>query len=84
MNESECTTFTPARIQYRLKLAGVTQAQIARELGVSAMIVSDVVNHHKISDRIMRTIARKIGADHRDVFAWYYRSDRARRSKRAA
>jgi|GEM_PF-1492817 len=83
MNECQHNNYTPAKIQCRLKEAGITQAQIARELGVSPMVVSDIVNYRKISDRVMRAVARKIGADHRDAFAWYYRSDRIRRSKRA-
>jgi lambda repressor-like predicted transcriptional regulator len=84
MNECDSQNYTPAKIQYQLKLAGITQAKIAHELGVSPMVVSDIINYRKISDRVMRAVARKIGADHRDVFAWYYRSDRQRRSKRAA
>ena len=81
---NECTTdYTPKKIQDRLKAVGITQVKIAKELGVSPMVVSDVINYHKTSDRVMRAVARKIGADHHDVFAWYYRSDRPRRSRRA-
>lgn len=73
---ADCTGFTPAKIQYLLKeRAGVTQAQIADQLGVSTMSVSKIVNFQKtksVSDRIMRHIARLIDEDHRVVFAGYY------------
>ena len=77
-----CSTqndFTPARIQYLLKEAGVTQKQLARELGVSEMSVSDVINFRMVSRRLMREIARRIGADPKAVFAWYYCQKRPRR-----
>ena len=66
--------FTPAKIQYLLKEAGVTQKQIADEQGVSAMAISLVVNHRAVSHRLMKAVARHINADHRDVFAWHFGS----------
>lgn len=82
MNQcSNHTEYTPARIQYLLKEAGVTQKQIARELGVSEMSVSDVINFRMVSRRIMRAVARRIGADPRAAFAWYYCQQRPRRPR---
>jgi transcriptional regulator with XRE-family HTH domain len=80
---SKHTNYTPARIQYLLKEAGVTQKQIARELGVSEMSVSDVINFRMVSKRLMREISKRIDADPKTVFAWYFCQERPRRpSKR--
>ena len=84
MNQCNHGQFTPARIQYLLKEAGVTQRQIAEELGVSEMSVSDVVNFRMVSKRLMSDVARRIGADPRAVFAWYFSQDRPRRPRRAS
>jgi len=62
----------PLDIQYQLKLRGITQASIARELGVSEMHVSAVINKQRISDRVMKAVAHKIRRDHRNVFSEYY------------
>jgi len=64
----------PLKIQYELKLRGIQQADIARDLGVSSMAVSHVVNRTIVSDRIMRAVAAAIGRDHREVFPDYYLS----------
>lgn len=64
--------FTPARIQYLLKEAGITQKQIAQEEGKSEMVISDVINFKMVSRPMMEAIARRIGFDHRVVFAWYF------------
>jgi len=66
--------YTPAKIQYLLKEAGVTQKQIADEQGVSAMAISLVVNQRAVSHRLMKAVAQHINADHRDVFAWHFGS----------
>jgi len=85
MNQcSTQTEYTPAKIQYLLKTAGVTQKQIARELGVSEMSVSDVINFRMVSRRLMREISKRINADHKDVFAWYFGQDRPQRPSKMA
>ena len=81
----KCTTvYTPARIQYLLKERGITQKRIAQEEGVSEMSISDVIHHKLVSNRLMRAVARRIGADHRAVFSWYYDQKRPQRPIRAA
>lgn len=61
----------PADIQSELKKAGVTQAEIAEELGVSPFHVSAVI-HGRASDRVMRNISEKIGRNRHEVFPFYY------------
>ena len=81
----QCTTvYTPAKIQYLLKERGITQKQIAEEEGVSEMSISDVINHKLVSHRLMRAVAKRIGADHRTVFSWYFDQKRPRRPVRVA
>jgi len=82
---NQCVTeYSPAKIQYLLKEAGLTQKQIARELGVSEMSVSDVINFRMVSRRIMREISKRINADHKDVFSWYFDQDRPQRPSKKA
>jgi transcriptional regulator with XRE-family HTH domain len=63
---------TPLKLQYALKEKGITQHQVAVDLGVSDVAVSDVILGHMVSDRIMRAIAAALGEDHRAVFPEYY------------
>ena len=63
---------TPLDRQYALKKKGVTQHQIAADLGVSDVAVSDVILNQRISDRIMRGVAKAMGEDVRLVFPEYY------------
>lgn len=63
---------TPEQRQEALKSKGITQASIARELGVTPMMVSKVIHHNTVSDRIMRAISAAIGCDHKVVFHEYY------------
>jgi len=63
---------TPLQRQFTLRDKGSSQAQVARDLGVSPISVSDVINGHRVSDRIMRGIAAAIGQDVRRVFPQYY------------
>jgi transcriptional regulator with XRE-family HTH domain len=62
----------PADIQARLKKAGITQKQLADELGGTTMHVSEVVNKNRVSDRVMRSLAGRIGKSHLEVFPEYY------------
>jgi len=70
----------PADIQAELKKRGITQKAIAEELGVSMFHVSEIINQHRISDRVMKAISKKIGKDHREVFPGYYFSKKRRRN----
>ncbi|MBW1666880.1 MAG: helix-turn-helix domain-containing protein [Deltaproteobacteria bacterium] len=72
----------PADIQARLKKRGITQKEIADELGVTEVAVSKVINKSSVSDRIMKAVARGIGEDHRAVFPEYY-FGKSRRRKAA-
>lgn len=72
----------PADIQAELKKREIYQKSIADELGVTDFHVSEVINKHRISDRVMKAIASKIGRDHREVFPEYYFGKNRR--KRAA
>ena len=58
--------------QFALKKKGITQTRIAEDLDVAQTSVSDVINGHRVSDRIMRAIAAALGEDVRLVFPEYY------------
>lgn len=62
----------PADIKARLEKKGITQAALARELGVSGATIHKVIKNEAVSDRVMRAIAAKINMDHRKLFARYY------------
>lgn len=62
----------PLERQFALKRKGITQTKIAKDLGVSPISVSCVINGHRVSDRIMRGIAAALGEDVRLVFTEYY------------
>ena len=51
------------RLQYEIKLAGLSQSQLADELGVSRGMVSRVIHGTAYSNRIKDFIAKKIGHD---------------------
>ncbi len=78
------TVYTPAKIQYLLKERGITQKRIAEEEGVSEMSISDVINHKLVSRRLMVAVAKRIGADYRAVFSWYFDQPRPRRPVKIA
>ena len=69
----------PIKIREELKKHKLTQKEIARQIGVSEMSVSKVINGQMVSDRVMRAVARAINWDHRAVFPEYY-FEPARRS----
>ncbi len=50
----------------------ITPKAIAEKFGRSEMLVSLVVNKKTTSDKAMRTIAKAIRKDHREVFPEYY------------
>lgn len=76
--------YTPAKIQWLLKEAGITQKQIAQEQECSEMAISLVVNHRSVSRRLMKAVAKHIGADYRDVFAWHFKHKDKGKNRRAA
>ena len=59
---------TPLEIKIEMLRAGVTQAEIARRLGVTKPSVCQAVNGVRASDRIQREIADAIGMDPARVF----------------
>jgi len=73
----------PAKIQYLLKIKGLTQKALARQLGVCEMTVSRVVSKQIVSDRVMRALSEAIGQDHRKVFPEYYLQPPKRRHSKA-
>lgn len=68
----------PADIQAALKKKGITQAALAEELGVTTFHMSEVVNKKRISDRVMRAIAQKLGRKPDHLFPEYYHGPKKR------
>jgi transcriptional regulator with XRE-family HTH domain len=75
---------TPYKIKEELKRQKITQKAIARDIGVSEMSVSKVVNGQMVSDRVMRAVAEAIHWDHRAVFPEYYFGPRRRCTSKVA
>ena len=73
-----------AEIQFELKKLKTTQKEIAKELGVSEIVVSKVINKQMISDRVMQAVARAIKTDHRAVFPEYYFGPKRRVTSKVA
>jgi lambda repressor-like predicted transcriptional regulator len=73
----------PADIQAALKKKGITQLAIAREIAVTPTSVSDTINKKRISDRVMKVIAEKIGRDIRRVFPEYYNQPPKRKTSKS-
>lgn len=63
---------TPDEIKDALKKHNITQRAIAEKLGRSEMSISTVIRRQRISDYIMRGIARAIRQKHTTVFPEYY------------
>ena len=59
-------------IKVELLRRGITQVEIAAELGVAQGTVSRVISKKDVSDRIMRVVAEKIGKQPEEVFPEYY------------
>ena len=62
----------PNEIKHELKIRGVTQLQISRELGVSRSGVHFVVNKKMRSARIQEAVAKTIQRDPKEVFPECY------------
>lgn len=72
----------PADIQAELKKRGITQEALAEQLGVSPVNISKVINKSMVSNRIMKSVAKIIGQDHRAVFPEYFFNPKSRAPKR--
>jgi len=68
-----------ADIQAALKKKGITQRALAIELEVSCFTISEVINKHRVSHRIMQAIANKIGRKPHKAFPEYYLQPKKRR-----
>ena len=75
---------TTREIKNALEDKKLTQRALAKEIGVSEMAVSDVINRKRISDRVMRAVAKAIGEDHRFVFSEYYMRPPKRRTSKVS
>jgi len=73
---------TPKEIQAALKNKGTTQKNIALDLGVAEMTVSNVIHGRAVSDRIFTAISKAIGKPKDAVFA-YYRGPKLRKTSKA-
>ncbi len=73
---------TPNKIIYLLKEKGVAQKDIAAELGIWPINISNVIHRKIVSDRVMRKIAEKLGCHYWDVFPEYYRQPPKRRTSK--
>ena len=62
----------PAKIQFELKIRGITQKQIADELGIHPISVSREVNKIAGSERVRRAVARAIDRDPIEIFPEFY------------
>ncbi|MBW1711508.1 MAG: hypothetical protein JRJ73_16900 [Deltaproteobacteria bacterium] len=78
------TKMTPAYRQYLLKEKGVTQKQIAIELGVVEMCVSKEIHDLPHSHRVRCAIAEKIGLPVGVVFPDYYNRPPKRTTSKVA
>lgn len=71
----------PAKIQAELKIIGITQKQIAQDLGVSEFHISEVINKKRSSDRVMKHIAGIIDKHPEEIFPeYYFRTNRRARN----
>ncbi len=72
----------PYDIQAMLKRKGITQKELARQIGVSEMVVSKAIHFSLVSERVFQGIADALGMDRRQVFGWYYSPDNRKRRPR--
>jgi lambda repressor-like predicted transcriptional regulator len=66
--EQNQTAMTPVDIKVKLLRANVTQAAIAREIGVSQVSVLRVIKNHSASHRIRLAVAKAIDRDVRQIW----------------
>jgi lambda repressor-like predicted transcriptional regulator len=53
----------PVDIRIAMMKAGITQAQLARELGKKSPLIYHVIEGNTVSDYVRRHIAKRIGID---------------------
>lgn len=75
---------TPLKIQYELRSRGIRQRDLAVEWGCTEQHVGQIILKNRVSDRIMRAIAQKIGRDYRQVFPEYYLQPAKRKTSKVA
>ena len=73
---------TPNKIIYLLKEKDIAQKDIAAELGIWPINVSNVIHRKIVSNRIMVKIAEKLGLNYWDVFPEYYHQKPKRRTSK--
>lgn len=74
----------PLKIQYELKKSGVTQKALAEELGCTEQHLGQVILKNRVSDTVMRAVAKKLGRDYRTVFPEYYLQPPKRKTSKVA
>lgn len=70
--KSQSPDMSPKEIKKALIDADVIQADLARELKVSEMMISLVIHGKSVSDRVRRHIARRIGIDVKRIWPSAY------------
>ena len=70
--KNKLSDMNPKEIRIALIRAGVSQAAIARELGVAPSAVCRIIDGILISDRVRRAIAAAIGIDIKRIWPSTY------------
>ena len=60
-------------INFRLRQAGITQTGIARQLGVSASVVGNVVHNRITAFNVAQHIAKAVGMDIQELWPTRYK-----------
>lgn len=60
---SKAQNMKPVEIRIAMMRAGLTQSQLARELGATQQLVYHVIQGNTVSDRVRKHIAARIGID---------------------
>jgi lambda repressor-like predicted transcriptional regulator len=60
---SKAQNMKPVEIQIAMMRAGLTQSQLARELGATQQLVYHVIQGNTVSDRVRKHIAARVGID---------------------
>jgi len=63
---------SPLEIKIALLKNGITQKSIADECQVHPVHVSEIIKGYRVSNRVMKAIAARLGKDPREVFPWYF------------
>ena len=77
------TDMHPADIKCLLEKRGITQQQIADELGICSINISRVIYGLANSERVRQAVCRAIERDPKEVFAEYYNRPPFRRHGKA-